>query len=197
MPKRASAGLRTKSPNPTHGSGWMLQDFLYKESPVRGLKSHQRELVDGSDRLYIESVLCLKLLTARILDYREQLGRGSEQSTNFRGWDLASSQWFIQSREDLKHPPTAVGGIWTFCAKLRCSRINDLGFWDSIVLNASQSCQKTAGGILAFHLRRYLSIKKEGNCGVCLRRALFQIKSRRLICRNRIWNRRSQQTTSR
>ena len=27
-------------------------DFLYKESPVRGLKSHQRELVDGSDPLY-------------------------------------------------------------------------------------------------------------------------------------------------
>src|SRR6267142_2470185 len=33
----------------------------------------------------------------------------------FRWWDLGSSRWFIQSREDLKHPPTApVGGILDF-----------------------------------------------------------------------------------
>jgi len=40
-----------------------------------------------------ESLLRLKFLTARSLDYREQLDRGSEPSTNFRWRDLASSQW--------------------------------------------------------------------------------------------------------
>ena len=54
-----------------------------------------------------------------MLDYREQVKKGSEQSTNFRWWDLASYSGFIQRREDLKHPPTAVGGIWTFYAKPR------------------------------------------------------------------------------
>jgi len=33
-----------------------------------GLKSHQRELVDGSDPFHTESPLRLKSLTARILD---------------------------------------------------------------------------------------------------------------------------------
>jgi len=32
------------------------------------LKSHQRELVDGSDPLYTGSLLRLKFLTARILE---------------------------------------------------------------------------------------------------------------------------------
>jgi hypothetical protein len=83
-----------------------------------GLKSHQRELVDASDPFYTESPLRLKSLTACIFGLiGEQLKRGSEQSTNFRWWDLASSQWFIQSRDDLNHPPTAVGGICIFCAK--------------------------------------------------------------------------------
>jgi|SRR5258705_11979862 len=95
----------------------MLQILSTRSYLYEVLNPTNGELVDGSDRLYIESLLCLKLLTARILDYREQLERGSEQSTNFRWWDLASSQWFFHGREDLKHPPTAVGGIWTFCAK--------------------------------------------------------------------------------
>ena len=95
----------------------MLQIFSTTSHLYEVLNPTNGELVDGSGRLYIESLLCLKLLTARILD--EQLERGSEPSTNFRWWDLASSQWFIQSREDLKHSPTAVGGIWTFCAKPR------------------------------------------------------------------------------
>jgi hypothetical protein len=71
-----------------------------------GLKSHQRELVDASDPFYTDSPLRLKSLTACIFGLiGEQLKRGSEPSTHCRGWDLASSQWFIQSRDDLNHPP--------------------------------------------------------------------------------------------
>jgi len=101
---------------PSTAVGWMLQ--------ILSTMSHVYEVlnpptgVGGWFRSSLHRItLRLKFLTARILDYREQLERGSEQSTNFRWWDLASSQWFIQSREDLKHPPTAVDGIWTFCAK--------------------------------------------------------------------------------
>ena len=56
--------------NPTNGSWWMVQILSTTESLLR-----------------------LKFLTARSLDYREQLERGSEPSTNSRWWDLASSQW--------------------------------------------------------------------------------------------------------
>src|SRR5258705_2371382 len=97
----------------------MLQIFsTNNESRVRGLKSHQRE-VGGWFRSSLHRItFALEILNLHIFwNYRQQLKRGSEQSTNFRWWDLASYSGFIQSREDLKHPPTAVGGIWTFCAK--------------------------------------------------------------------------------
>ena len=61
--------LRKKS-NPTHGSGWMLQILSTVSYVYEGLKSHQRELVDGSDPFYTESLLRLKFLAARALDYR-------------------------------------------------------------------------------------------------------------------------------
>ena len=87
----------------------MLQIFSTMSHVYEGLKSHQRELVDASDPFYTESLLRLKFFTARIFGLiGEQLKRGSELSTNFRWWDLASSQWFIQSRDDLNDPPSAV-----------------------------------------------------------------------------------------
>jgi len=57
-----------KKSNPTHGSGWMFQILSTMSHVYEGLKSHQRELVDGSDPFYTESLLRLKFLTARILD---------------------------------------------------------------------------------------------------------------------------------
>ena len=69
--------------------------------------------------------LRLKFLTAYFGLIGEQLKRGSEQSTNV---GLSEFTWFIQSREDMNHPPTAVGGIWTFCAKASgLPSINKLG----------------------------------------------------------------------
>jgi hypothetical protein len=60
--------LCTKSPNPTHGSGWMLQILPTMSHVYEGLKSHQRELVDGSDRFYTESVFALEILNCTYLD---------------------------------------------------------------------------------------------------------------------------------
>jgi hypothetical protein len=57
-----------KQSNSTHGSGWMLQILSTVNYVYEGLKSHQRELVDGSDPFYTESRLRLKSLTARVLD---------------------------------------------------------------------------------------------------------------------------------
>jgi hypothetical protein len=103
-----------KKSNPTHGSGWMLQILSTMSHVFEVLKSHQRELVDGSDPFY-RITFALEILNCTYFGLiGEQLKRRSEQSTNFRWWDLASSQRFIQSREDLKHPPTAVGGIGLF-----------------------------------------------------------------------------------
>jgi YceI-like domain len=60
-----SGGLCTKSPNPTHGSGWILQIVSTMSHVYEGRKSHQRELVDGSDPFYTESLLRLKFLKER------------------------------------------------------------------------------------------------------------------------------------
>jgi hypothetical protein len=54
--------------NPTNGSWLDASDPLYNQPRVRGLKSHQRELVDVSNPLYTESLLPVKFLTLRILD---------------------------------------------------------------------------------------------------------------------------------
>jgi hypothetical protein len=53
----------------------MVQILSNIESRVRGVKSHQRELVDGSDPLYTESLLRLKFLTAHLLELQ---GTGEE-----------------------------------------------------------------------------------------------------------------------
>ena len=101
-------------------------DPLYNESRVEGLKSHQRKLVDGSDPFYLEITFALEILNCTYFGLiGEELKRRSEQSTNFRWWDLASSQRFIQSGEDLKHPPTAVGGIGLFVQSHSTAKTQD------------------------------------------------------------------------
>ena len=45
-------GFAQKS-NPTHGSGWMLKILSTVSYMYEGLKSHQRELVDGSDPAFV------------------------------------------------------------------------------------------------------------------------------------------------
>jgi hypothetical protein len=45
----------------------MFQILSTMSQVYEGLKSHQRELVDGSDPFYTESPLRWKFLTARIL----------------------------------------------------------------------------------------------------------------------------------
>jgi hypothetical protein len=48
-----------KKSNPTHGSygsGWMLQILSTMSHPYEGGKSHQRELVDGSDPFYRDTL---------------------------------------------------------------------------------------------------------------------------------------------
>jgi hypothetical protein len=67
---RGTAGLAfQRKSNPTHGSGWMLQIVSTISHVYENLKSYQRELVDGSDPFYTESLLGLKFLTARIWTY--------------------------------------------------------------------------------------------------------------------------------
>ena len=45
--------LCTKSENPTHGSEWIVQIFSNRTHHAESEQSHQRQLVDGSDPLYL------------------------------------------------------------------------------------------------------------------------------------------------
>jgi hypothetical protein len=64
-----------------------------------------------------------------------------EPSTNFRWWDSVTTT-SCPDRRDLNHPPTAVGGIWTFCAKSFNFRIaRDSRHRDSVELvRGSNEC---------------------------------------------------------
>ena len=111
----SSGSALHKKSNPTHGSGWMLQILSTMSHVYEALKSHQRKLVDCFRSFLHRITFALEILNCAYFGLiGDQLKRGSEQSTNSRWWNLASSQRFIQSREDLKHPPTAVGGIRLF-----------------------------------------------------------------------------------
>jgi hypothetical protein len=103
---------------------------------VKTQKSHQRQLVDGSDLAYKEMDCEVKnptngswwmvqiqpigpcRRTMKLNSLLNPLGRfvseaGSEPSThsrNSRGWD-SKTRFVVASRLDLNHPPTPVGGI--------------------------------------------------------------------------------------
>jgi glycosidase len=103
-------------------------------------KSHQRQLVDGSDPFYEQSAYSssnptngswwmVQILSIYGRSWRcqhlveKQLATtktGSEQPTNCRWWDLTEYQRFVR-RKDLNHPPTAVGGIVFTLFLLLCS----------------------------------------------------------------------------
>ena len=102
--------LCTKSENPTHGSGWMVQ--------VPSTRERSQELGNpphGSGGI-VQVPTTLPETSAKYQQKHMNRTDLNNPCTAVQG--IHRSRSYVCCRKHLNHPPTAVGGIFAFCAKL-------------------------------------------------------------------------------